>query len=129
MNRHRPFGVILLAIFSGLSALIAAYHTLQYFHILPFVFGPVQFYGFDLIGGLLWGVTAVIWIWATVYLWNLRAEGLAFVAFLAGWNLVLAFFSILGASTFQELLPSIIINALVLVYALLPGTRNAFQLA
>jgi hypothetical protein len=129
MNRHRPFGVMLLAAFAAVSALIALYHTLQMFHVLPFVFGPLHFYGFDLLGGLLWGATTLIWIWAMINLWNLQAQGLMFVTILAGWNLVLDFFSILGASSFEELLPSIIVNALVLIYSLMPGTRNAFNIA
>jgi hypothetical protein len=120
---------MLLAAFAAVSALIALYHTLQMFHVLPFVFGPLHFYGFDLLGGLLWGATTLIWIWAMINLWNLQAQGLMFVTILAGWNLVLDFFSILGASSFEELLPSIIVNALVLIYSLMPGTRNAFNIA
>ena len=39
------------------------------------------------------------------------------------------FFSLLGASTFSALLPAIIINVLVLFYALTPGVRESFNMA
>jgi hypothetical protein len=128
--RQRPIGVIMLAALGALAALVALWHTLQYLHILPFnPFGQMQFYGFDLLGALLWGVTTVIWIWATVNLWNMQPQGLLFATWLSGLNLVLAVLSILGASTFQALLPAIILNGLVLVYCLTPGVRRAFGIA
>ena len=61
--RHRPFGITLLALLAGLAALVALWHTLQYLHLLPFTLGPLQFYGFDLLGALLWGGLTAIWVW------------------------------------------------------------------
>jgi The Golgi pH Regulator (GPHR) Family N-terminal len=127
--RHRPIGITILAILAGLAALVAIWHTLQYLHILPFTLGPLQFYGFDLLGALLWAVTAAIWIWAAVNLWNVQPQGLLFATWLSGLNLVLDALSILGASTFQALLPSILLNGIILIYCLSPGVRRAFGTA
>jgi hypothetical protein len=124
--RRRPFGITLLAILAGLSALAALWHTLQYLHILPFTLGPLQFYGFDLIGAILWGITTAIWVWAMVNLWNLNPQALLFVTFLSAWNLILALLSWLGASDFQAVLPALIVNGLVLIYSLSPQARMAF---
>jgi hypothetical protein len=124
--QSRPFGVTVLAILGGIAGVIAAYHTLQYLHILPFWLGPMAFYGFDLWGALLWGITTVIYAWLVSMLWTMNPSGWLFLVILSIWNLVLAALSILGASTFQALLPAILVNAAVLIYCLLPGTKRAF---
>src|SRR5262245_62100918 len=126
MARHRPIGITILAILAGLAALVNLWHTLQFLHILPYSLGPLQFYGFDLLGALLWGVTAAIWIWAAVNLWNLNPQALLFVSILAGWELILAVISIFGATTFSAALPSIIVTGAILLYSLSPGVRRNF---
>jgi hypothetical protein len=124
--KHRPFGVILLAILAGVSALGALWHTLQYLGIVPVTLGRLQFYGVDLLGAVLWGLTAAVWIWAVVNLWNLNPQALLFVTLLAGWQLILAVLSIFGASDFQAVLPTILIAGAILLYALSPGVRRSF---
>lgn len=125
MNDKRPFGVTLLAILAGLAAVLDIYHTLQYLHILPFTLGPLQFYGFDPLGAILYGVTALIWVWAAANLWVQNPQALLFVAILAGWNVVLAVLSWLGASSLQAVLPALLINGLVLAYTLSQQKRLA----
>jgi hypothetical protein len=122
----RPFGVTLLAILAAIGGLIAAYRTFQYLHILPFSFGPVAFYGFDLLGALLWAVTTIIYAWVVSMLWTLNPQGWMFCVIISIVNLVLAGLDVLGQSSFQAELPAIIINAIVLIYCLLPSTKRAF---
>jgi hypothetical protein len=45
----------------------------------------------------------------------------------AVFNLVLAFVSILGASTWQSMIPALLVNGLLLLYGLRPGTKAAFN--
>jgi hypothetical protein len=89
----------------------------------------MAFFGFDLIGALLWAVSAAIYIWLTRSLWNVEPQAWMFLVIIAAFNLILALLSILGASTFQAMLPSILVNGAVLLYCLLPGTRQAFGTA
>jgi hypothetical protein len=126
MVRARPFGVTVLAILAGIAGVVAAYHTLQYLHILPFWLGSVAFYGFDLGGALLWLILTVIYAWVVSMLWTMNPAGWLYVVIISIVNLVMALISILGSSSVQALLPAIIINAIVLIYCLLPGTRQAF---
>lgn len=130
MERERPFGVTLLAILAGLGAVVAVWHTLQFLHILPMsietMLGTVRFFTFDIFGAILWGIMALIWVWVARGLWNLEPQAWLYIVVLATLNLILAVVSIIGASTWQAMLPSIIINGLVLLYALTPGVKGAF---
>jgi len=125
VNSSRPFGVVLLAILAGLEAVVAAWHTLQYLGIVPVTLGRLQFYGVDLLGAVLWGLTTAVWVWAVVNLWRLNPQALLFVTLLAGWNLILAVASWLGASDFQAVLPALLLNGIILIYALSQRTNQA----
>jgi hypothetical protein len=126
MKPHRPFGITLLAILASLAGVVAAYHTLQYLHILPVSLGALSFYGVDLWGALLWGVLAVIYAWVVSMLWTVNPQGWLFVMILSGLNLIMAVLSIIGASTLSAVAPAIIVNGIILLYCLLPGTKRAF---
>jgi hypothetical protein len=128
MSKSRPFGVTILAILAGIAAFIAIIHTLQMLHLFP-ISGPLgvfSFFTFDLLGALLWGLMAAIYIWLVRMLWNLDPQGWLFLVIIAIFNLILALVSILGNSSFQAMLPSILINGVILIYCLLPGTKEAF---
>lgn len=126
MGTRRPVGVTILAVLALVAAGVALMHTLQMLHLWPIFLGPVTFFTFDLLGALCWGVLTAIYIWVLVMLWNVQPQAWLFVLVVAGINLLLAFLSILGASSFQAMLPAILINGLILVYCLLPGTKQAF---
>lgn len=126
MEKHRPFGITLLALLAGAAALINIWHTLQMLHILPVSLGEHRFFTFDLVGAILFGLLAAIYIWVFVMLWNVNPQGWLFITVLTILNLILAFVSILGQSTFTAMLPALLINGLILLYCLLPGTRQAF---
>jgi hypothetical protein len=127
VNARRPIGVVVLAILAGLAALLAAYHALQYLGLLPLALGPLRFYGFDLFGAILWGVTAAVWVWAAVNLWRLNPQALLFVILLAAWNFAMALLSWLGQSDFQAVLPALLLNGVILLYAFSQRTTRAFR--
>jgi hypothetical protein len=127
--RHRPVGITILAVLAVVAALVAAWHTLQYLHLIPFTIGELQFYGFDPLGAILWAVLALIWVWVAARLWTVDPRGLMFAIVLSGLNLLLALLSLLGASTLEALLPAILLNGVVLLYCLTPGVRRAFGAA
>lgn len=129
MARHRPFGVTILAILGALAAVVSAYHALQYLGIIPFVLGPLSFYGQDWLGAVLYALCAAIWVWVMLMLWRVDKQGWLFVVMISALNLILAGLSILGASTFQALLPAIVLNGAVLLYSLTPGVKDAFGTA
>lgn len=128
MTRRRPIGVTILTTLVALAAIVAIFHTLQMLHLFPIrgPFGQFAFFTFDFLGAILWGITAAIYIWVVRMLWNLDPQGWLFTAALSTLNLIFAVISIIGQSTWQAMLPALIINGLILIYCLLPGTREAF---
>jgi predicted flap endonuclease-1-like 5' DNA nuclease len=128
-QKKRPLGITLLAIFAGIAAFLAIINTLQMLHLFPITgpFGQFRFFTFDLVGALAWGILAAIYIWVVKMLWTLDAQGWLFLVALTIINLIIAVVSILGASSWQAMIPTILINGLILIYCLLPGTKDAFQ--
>ena len=122
----RPIGVTILAILAAVAAILAIIRTLQMLHLWPIWFGPVRFFTFDLLGAILWAIMALIWIWVVRGLWNLDPEIWLFVVVLSVLNLILAFIDIIGRSSFQAELPTLILNAVILIYCLTPGVKQAF---
>jgi len=128
MARDRPFVITLLAIFALLGAAQALFVTLQMLHILPMSIGELHFWTFDFWGALMWGILFLIYLWVFRMLWNVDPQGWLFLVIISGLNLILAFLYILGGSSWEALSAAIIINGLILIYCLLPGTKKAFEI-
>jgi hypothetical protein len=126
MTPHRPIGITIIAILAALATIFAAIHTLQYLHLLPFFLGGMAFFGFDLGGALLWGLMTLIYAWVVVQLWNVNPQGWMFLVILSALNIILDVLSIIGQTTFSAVAPSIVINAIILIYCLTPGVKRAF---
>jgi hypothetical protein len=124
--KKRPFGVTVLAVLAAIAAIVALVHTLQFLHLFPFFLGPIRFFTFDLLGAILWGVTFLIWLWVFRMLWTVNPQGWVFTAAISVLNLIMAVLSIIGQSSLQAMLPALVVNGLILIYCLLPGTKQAF---
>jgi len=128
MARDRPFVITLLAIFALLGAAQAFFVTLQMLHLLPINIGPMHFWTFDFWGALMWGILFLVYMWVFRMLWNVDPQGWLFLVIISGLNLMLAFLSVLGGSSWEAMSAAILINGLILVYCLLPGTKKAFEI-
>ncbi len=126
MERTRPIGVTILAILALLAAVNAAIITLQLLHILPTFIGPVAFWQFSLIGAFFWGILVLIWLAVFRMLWEVQPQGWNFMLILGILNLVFGFLAILGGSSWEAMAPIMIVSGLVVIYCLLPGTKQAF---
>ena len=129
MTKERPGAVQFLAIMAFLAAVIAIFHTLQMLHILPFLgpFGSYAFFSFSLIGAILWGIIALVWLWVASKTWALDRQAWMFLVVWSILGLVMDFLSIIGGTPWEALVPSIMINGLVLILSLLPVTKAAFD--
>jgi hypothetical protein len=95
-------------------------------HLLPTFLGPIAFYQFSLIGAFFWGLLFCIWLAVFRMLWEVQPQGWMFVVLIAGLDLIFAIISALGGSSWEAMAPIIIISGLILIYCLLPGTKEAF---
>jgi hypothetical protein len=126
MTPHRPIGITIIAILAAVATIFSAIHTLQYLHLLPFFMGPMAFFGFDIWGALLWGLSTLIYAWVVVQLWNVNPQGWMFLVILSILNIILDVISIIGQTSVSAVAPSIVINAIVLIYVMTPGVKRAF---
>ena len=126
MAKERPIGVTILAILALLGAVNAAIYTLQMLHLLPTYIGPVAFWQFSLIGAFFWGILVLIWLAVFRMLWEVQPQGWTFMVVLGVFNLIFGFLSVLGGSSWEAMAPILIVSGLVVIYCMLPGTKQAF---
>jgi len=125
--KSRPFGVTVLAIMAGLAAVLAAIHALQALGIFPYVLGPFTVHAFSFWSFLMWALMVWIWVWVVEMLWRVDKSAWVFLAVIALFNLILGFTVSLGAGEFTDAGVSFILNAIILIYVMLPGVRRSFE--
>ena len=129
--KERPIGVTILAILAGIAAVIAAVHALQFLGIIPFVIGPagytVRYVSF--FTALMYGLLVWVYIWLMTMLWRVEPQAWMFLVVITMFYLILDFFTLFGANTWEDVAVSVIVNAVILLYCMLPGVRSAFGTA
>jgi hypothetical protein len=128
-EKHRPIGITILAILAFIAGVVNLFHALQFFGISLVWLGGVNFFGSPILSALMYGILALIWFWVGYMLWKVNPQGWLFVVIITILNLCLAGLAIIGQSTFSSQLPAIIINGVILIYALTPGVKRAFGTA
>jgi hypothetical protein len=69
-----------------------------------------------------------VWTWLVRMLWRVDPAAWMFLVLIASFNLLFNFVALLGTTTFADVSLSFLVNAAILIYALLPGTKEAFGL-
>ena len=124
--KARPFGVTVLAILAGIAAVLAAIHTLQFLGIIKFDVGFLSVRYTNFWYALMWGLLVWVYIWLVQMLWNVRPEAWLFLVVITTFNLIMNALYLIGDATFNMLGLSVIVNALILIYCMLPGVKSAF---
>lgn len=124
--KARPFGATVLAVLAGIAAVLAALHTLQSMGIIPYAIGPISFRDFNLWYTFMWALMVWIWIWLVQMLWHVEPAAWLFLAAISTINLVFIVVAMIGAGSWSDVSLSFIVNGLILLYVMLPGTRRAF---
>jgi hypothetical protein len=124
--KKRPFGVTVLALLAGLAAVFAAIHALQALKILPYMIGPFTVHAFSFWSFLMWALMVWIWVWVVQMLWRVDPQAWLFLAVISVFNLILDFTVMLGAGDWSDVSVSFILNAIILIYVMLPSVKRAF---
>ena len=125
--KSRPFGVTVLAILAGLAAVLAGVHALQALGILPYFIGEFKVHAFNFWTFLMWALMVWVYVWLVQMLWNVDKQAWLFLAVITVFNLILDSMFMLGAGEWSDVSLSFILNAIILIYVMLPGVKKAFD--
>ena len=125
--KKRPFGVTVLAVLAGLAAVLAAVNALQALGIFPYFVGEFKVHAFNFWTFLMWGLLVWVYVWLVQMLWRVDKSAWLFLAVITVFNLILGFTVALGAGSFSDAGVSFILNAIILIYVMLPGVKSAFD--
>jgi hypothetical protein len=121
--------VVILAVIAVLAGIWNVFDTLRYLGLIPIaeVMGySLKLFNVNWLGAILSGLVAVIWFAVAGQLWRLDPRGWLFIVLIAAFDLFFLFLSLLGGTNFQAIAPAVLLCAIGLGLALLPGTKNAF---
>ena len=121
----RPIGVTILAILAGVLAVLSGIAMLRFLGFFPFL-GPLDIRIFNLWYALLYGLLTYIWVWLAQMLWRVDPSAWIFLAVITVFNLTIDFVILITGGDWYDINVSVILNSLILVYVMLPGTRRAF---
>lgn len=125
--KSRPFGVTVLAVLAGVAAVLAGIHALQALGIFPFLIGPFKVHGFNFWSFMMWALLVWVYVWLVQMLWRMDPQAWLFLAVITVFNLILGFTVSLGEGTWSDAGVSFLLNAVILIYIMLPGVRRAFN--
>ena len=129
VKKERTFVVTLLAILSGVVGILSLLDAARYMGWLPIaMLGEMKFFlpSAQWCAALMALLVAVIYFVVASWLWNLNPSGWLFVVIVSIINLIFLFLAIFGKTAFSDVAVQITLNAIVLILALLPGTKAAF---
>jgi hypothetical protein len=86
-----------------------------------------KLHAFSLWNFIMWGIMVWIYVWLIQMLWRLDPSAWLFLAVITTFNLILDFMVMLGNdTTFSAVSLSFLLNAIILIYCMLPSTKRAF---
>lgn len=124
---NRPTGITLLAILLWLAGAAHVVGALQDFGVLPVAGGVgAGFFVDDLLDGLIQIVAAIVSLFLAGGLWGMQSWARKGVVIVAAVNLLIVVFTRFeGGESWLYVLPGIVVNVAILLYARSPAVRQA----
>lgn len=122
-------GLLGLAILAGLASLAHIVGALQSFGMMPVAGGAgAGFFVYDPISGIIQVVAALVTGGLAYGLWRQHAWARKAVVAIAAVNIAVIFFTHFGADeSWWNAVPGIVVNAVILLYAMTPAVRQEFD--
>jgi hypothetical protein len=114
-------------VLAGIAGVFAAIHALQVLGVVPYLLGQFKVHAFSFWSFLMWALMVWVWAWLVKMLWEVDKQAWLFLTVITVFNLVLDFTVISGVGDWQDVKVSFILNAIILVYCMLPGVKKAFE--
>ncbi len=121
--RHRTLAITFLAIIAFVAGVSAVKDMFYFLGWLP---GTMDFFSQNIWGAFFAGLLALIWFSTAAQLWRLDPRGWLFMVMVAGLSLIFLFMSLIGNSTWESISTGVFLSGLVLILAMVPGTKDAF---
>ena len=125
--KSRPFGVTVLAILAGAIAVLSGIHALQALGLFPYVIGPFTVHAFSFWSFFMWALMVWVYVWLVQMLWRVEKSAWLFLAVISVFNLIMDFTLMLGQGAWSDVSVHFILNAIILIYVMLPGVKAAFD--
>jgi hypothetical protein len=106
---------------------LAGVHALQSLGIFPYFIGKFSVHSFSFWSFLMWALMVWVWVWLVQMLWRVDKQAWLFLAVITTFNLILDFTVMLGAGAWSDVSVSFLLNAIILIYVMLPGVKQAFE--
>lgn len=129
-KRDRTFAVVILAALAAIAGILSFLDAARYMGWLPIAtFGDMKFVlpQAQWFAAIMAAIVGVIFFVVASWLWNQNPSGWLFVVVITIFNLIFLFLAVLGQTSFSDVLLQIAVNALALILALLPSTKQAFM--
>jgi predicted flap endonuclease-1-like 5' DNA nuclease len=129
-RRERTFFITILAILAWIAGILSFLDGARYMGWLPFKLGDtgMQFVvpSAQWFAAIMAAIVGVIFFLVGWWLWTLNPSGWLFIVVLPIINIVFLLLAVLGKTSFSDVIVQLLVNAGILLLALLPSTKQAF---
>jgi len=128
-KRERTLAVTLLALLAIVAGILSFIDAARYMGWISMgTVGGMKFFlpQAQWFAAIMAAIVGVIFFVVASWLWKLNPSGWLFVVVITVINLIFLFLAVLGKTSFSDVLLQIAVNAIALILALLPSTKQAF---
>ena len=126
MTSSAPRRTLAITFLAVIAFVAGVYAVLDMMYFLGWLPSTVDFFSQNIWGAFFSGLLALIWFSTAAQLWRLDPRGWLFMVMVSGLSLIFLFLSLIGNSSWESISTGVFLSGLVLILAMVPGTKDAF---